>query len=147
MKKIFPPSYFFFYLITSVLLHFLFPAIQIINEPITFSGWLFIIAGSGLNIWADRLFKKHKTTVKPDEKPSMLIDYGPFRISRNPMYLGMAIILLGVGIVLGTLTAFVGTILFVITMNYCFIPKEEKKMQETFAVQYEKYITRIRRWI
>lgn len=147
MKKIFPPSYFFASLITSVLLHILFPVIQIINQPITLLGWLFIIAGSAINIWADQLFKKNETTVKPDEKPIKLIDYGIFNFSRNPMYLGMAGILLGVGIFLGSMTSFAGAILFVIAIAVYFIPDEEKTMREAFGEDYNNYKAKVRRWI
>jgi protein-S-isoprenylcysteine O-methyltransferase Ste14 len=147
MKKIFPPSYFFASMIISVLLHFLVPVIQIINQPITLSGWIFIIAGSGLNIWADQLFNKHKTTVKPDEKPIKLIDYGPFSFTKNPMCLGMAAILLGIGIILGSLTSFVGLLIFIAVMRFQYIPSEEKILIETFGKEYEVYKTNVRRWI
>ena len=74
-----------------------------------------------MNLWADRIFKDQKTTVKPDEKPTSLIDYGPFKISRNPMYLGMAIILIGTGIILGSISSFSGFVLFILAMEFYFI--------------------------
>jgi protein-S-isoprenylcysteine O-methyltransferase Ste14 len=147
MKKIFPPTHFYIYLFISILLHFLLPVKQIIYSPATYFGWILIIAGSALNIWTDQLFKKHKTTVKPDEKPAKLIDYGPFKFSRNPMYLGMAAFLLGVGIFLGSITSFIGTIFFIIAMEFFFIPDEEKVMLEAFGEQYKNYKIKVRRWI
>ena len=147
MKKIFPPTHFYTYLFLSIVLHFLLPIKQIIDSPFTYLGWLLIIAGSALNIWADQLFKKYKTTIKPDEKPSKLIDYGPFRYSRNPMYLGMTAILFGMGIFLGSITSFIGCIFFIIAMEVYFIPDEEKSMQETFKTEYENYRAKVRRWI
>lgn len=100
-----------------------------------------------MNIWADRLLKRHKTTVKPNEKPTALIDYGPFSFTRNPMYLGMAAFLLGVGIFLGTLSSFTGTILFIITVEFFFITDEEKAMHETFRAEFENHKVKVRRWI
>ncbi|MDD5173200.1 MAG: methyltransferase, partial [Patescibacteria group bacterium] len=70
-----------------------------------------------MNIWTDNIFKKGKTTVKPHEKPSTLIVSGPFRLSRHPMYLGMAAILFGVSILLGSLTLFIFPIIFGILMQ------------------------------
>jgi len=147
MKKIFPPTHFYTYLFLSVLLHFLFPIKQIVYPPVTYFGWVLIIAGSALNIWTDQLFKKHKTTVKPDEKPSKLIDYGPFSFSRNPMYLGMAAILFGVGIFLGTIISFTGAVFFIAAMEIYFIPDEEKFMSEAFGAEFERYKNKVRRWI
>jgi len=120
---------------------------QIVHPPLIYLGWLLIIAGSALNIWSDQLFKKQKTTVKPNKKPTRLIDYGPFRISRNPMYLGMAVILFGVGIFLGTITAFTGAVLFIIAMEIYFISDEEKSMHEAFGSEFENYKAKVRRWI
>ena len=147
MKKIFPPTHFFTYLFLSVLLHFLLPIKQIIHPPLTYLGWLLIISGSVLNIWTDQLFKKHKTTVKPNEQPTKHIDYGPFSFSRNPMYLGMAVFLLGTGIFLGSVTSFVSAILFIIAMEAFFVPDEEKAMLETFGAEYQNYKAKVRRWI
>lgn len=91
--------------------------------------------------------KKNKTTVKPLEKPSVLIQTGPFKISRNPMYLGIAVLLIGAGFILGSVTSFVGVILFVAAMEVVFIPKEEKILQEQFGEEYLKYKKKVGRWI
>ena len=127
--------------------HFLFPVKQIIHPPFIYLGWILIIIGSALNIWTDQIFKKSRTTVKPNEKPSKFIDYGHFSFSRNPMYLGMAAFLLGIGIFLGSIISFIGTVLFIIAMEIVFIPDEEKSMMEAFGADYENYKTKVRRWI
>ena len=103
--------------------------------------------GTVLNIWTDQLFKKVNTTVKPFEKPSTLILKGPFKISRNPMYLGMALLLVGAGFILGSITSFIGTILFIIAMEVRFIPTEEKFMFEQFGEEFEAYKKKVRRWL
>jgi len=147
MKKIFPPTHFYTYLFLSVLLHFLFPVKQIIHPPFIYLGWILIVAGSGLNIWTDQIFKKYKTTVKPNEKPSKFIDHGPFSFSRNPMYLGMAAFLFGTKIFLGSIISFIGTILFIIAMEIVFIPDEEKSMVDAFGTEYENFKAKVRKWI
>ena len=103
--------------------------------------------GGALNIWTDQLFKKNETTVKPDEKPSVLIQSGPFNISRNPMYLGMTILLIGIGFILGSIISFVGAILFVVAMEIAFITQEEKNLQEQFGEEFNAYRKKVRRWI
>lgn len=147
MKKILPPTHFFIYLIISILLHYALPIAQIINSPANWLGFLFFVMGSLLNIWADQLLKKEKTTVKPFEKPAVLVQTGPFKISRNPMYLGMVLLLLGAGFILGSLTSFIGVLLFVAAMEILFIPKEEKILLEQFGKEYLAYKKKMRRWI
>ena len=147
MNKILPPTHFFIYLIISILLHYVLPIAQIINSPANWLGFIFFAIGSLLNIWSDQLMKKNKTTVKPLEKPSTLIQTGPFKISRNPMYLGIALLLIGAGFILGSVTSFVGVILFVAAMEMVFIPKEEKILQEQFGEEYMKYKKKVGRWI
>jgi protein-S-isoprenylcysteine O-methyltransferase Ste14 len=105
------------------------------------------VIGGVLNIWTDQLFKKNETTVKPDEKPSVLIQTGPFNISRNPMYLGMTILLIGIGFILGSIISFVGAILFVVAMEIAFITQEEKYLQEQFGEEFDTYRKKVRRWI
>jgi len=128
-------------------MHFLLPIKQFINYPYNFMGFLFFVIGGILNIWTDQLFKKNKTTVKPLEKPSAFIQTGPFKISRNPMYLGMTILLIGIGFVLGSIISFVGFILFIIAMEIAFITQEEKSMQEQFGQEYLAYKKKVGRWI
>ena len=147
MKKILPPSYFAFCLIITVLLHYILPIKQIIHYPYNLLGFLFFVIGGVLNIWTDQLFKKNETTVKPDEKPSVLIQTGPFNISRNPMYLGMTILLIGIGFILGSIISFVGAILFVVAMEIAFITQEEKYLQEQFGEEFDTYRKKVRRWI
>lgn len=83
-------------------------------------------------MWADSLFRKKKTTVKPHEKPSVLVTFGPLRVSRNPMYLGMVAILFGASACVGSLSAFVSSLLFFLVAQYRFIPLEEGVMESAF---------------
>ncbi len=99
-NKILPPTYFLMSLALIIGLHFIFPITRIIPLPYNWFGIFLIVFGGVINIWTDNIFKKEKTTVKPYEKPSILIVSGPFRFSRNPMYFGMAVILLGVTVLL-----------------------------------------------
>ena len=147
MKKILPPTLFYICLIISIFLHYTLPLKQIIEYPFNLIAFLFFVIGTGLNIWADQLLKKQKTTVKPNEKPTTLIETGAFKISRNPMYLGMAIILLGAGFILGSIISFIGVILFIAVIEFVFIPLEEKNLYEQFGEKFEAYEKKVRKWI
>jgi protein-S-isoprenylcysteine O-methyltransferase Ste14 len=146
-QKIMPPTYFFALLLLSIALHFILPVAQLIYLPYRYLGIVLIAFGAVVNVWTDSLFKNNKTTVKPYENPTELITSGPFRLSRHPMYLGMAAVLLGVAILLGSLIAFVFPIIFVILLELLFIPFEEKNLQQAFDAEYADYRRKTRRWI
>jgi protein-S-isoprenylcysteine O-methyltransferase Ste14 len=123
------------------------PLKKTITAPSNYSGIIFIIFGIAINLWADAIFKKQNTAVKPDEKPSQLIESGPFRISRHPMYLGMIVILLGIAILMGSLSAFIFPIIFFLIMQLKYIPQEEKIMENEFGKAYLDYKKKVRKWI
>jgi len=141
-----PTQYFFCLLVLAVITHFIIPIVKIIYSPYIYLGILFIILGVVFNLWADTLFKKNKTRVKPHESPTSLQTSGPFRISRNPMYLGMLIILIGVSILLGSLSTFLFPILFIVLMESIFISFEEKNLEKAFGEKYLEYKKSVRRW-
>ena len=142
-----PPTYFAALLLISGVSHFLFPAPKVIEPPYAYLGLLAIVFGVVLNLWTDSLFKKSKTTVKPQKMPTSLLVSGPFRISRHPMYLGMAAILLGEAVVLGSVATFAFPLIFAIMMEVLFISKEEKNLERAFGKEYLDYKRSVRRWI
>lgn len=146
-KKIMPPIYFVILLVFSIVLNFVFPIERFVIPPYSYLGILLIVFGIVLNMWADSLFREAKTTIKPHEIPTSLLTSGPFKISRNPIYLGMTSILIGTAVILGSLITFFIPILFIIIINMFFIPMEEKKLECMFDSQYDDYKKRVRRWI
>jgi len=147
MRKISPTTYFLFCLLTAIVCHFLFPSPQIVAPSYYYLGVLLILAGIWLNIWANNLFKKKKTSVKPLERPSALITEGPFRFSRHPMYLGFVLLITGVAVLLGSVVAFLAPMAMLMTLEIIFIPYEEKTLEEIFGQKYSDYKKRVRRWL
>jgi protein-S-isoprenylcysteine O-methyltransferase Ste14 len=146
-KKILPPTIFWISLVLSIGLHFILPIKKFITAPYNYIGILPICAGVFLNLWTDRLFKNKHTTVKPFEKSSYLIEEGPFVFSRNPMYLGMTMILLGTSITLGSVIPFIITVVFHFVISLSFILPEEQSLEETFGQDFIEYKKRVRRWL
>ncbi len=140
-----PPTYLFLTLIASVAMHLAYSTDRVLYFP--YIGFGLFLFGVVLNLWTDRLFKDGGTTVKPFEDPNTLITSGPFSISRHPMYLGMASILLGVAFILGTVVSFVFPVLFVVAMELLFIPHEEEDLERLFGDRYREYRTRVQRWV
>jgi protein-S-isoprenylcysteine O-methyltransferase Ste14 len=128
-------------------LHFLLPLGSILRFPVTLVGMLPVAVGLGLNLAADSAFRRHGTTVKPFERSSRLVTTGVFSATRNPMYLGMALGLLGVALLLGTLTPFIVVGIFAALVDRCFIRVEERMLAETFGAAWLAYSGRTRRWL
>jgi protein-S-isoprenylcysteine O-methyltransferase Ste14 len=104
------------------------------------------LLGIGLNLSADRLFKSYKTTVKPFQESSAMITTGVFRWTRNPMYLGMVLILLGIGWIAGSATALVPWAVFGVLVDRVFIRAEESMLAARFPEEWREYCSRVRRW-
>jgi protein-S-isoprenylcysteine O-methyltransferase Ste14 len=147
MQRLMPTTYLLIALLSCILLHFLIPIKYILILPLNLIGLLPLVFGIWINISADRAFKKSNTTVKPFEKSNTLIQDGVFRISRNPMYLGFVAILLGISLLLRSLSPYIVVLVFAILMELIFIRSEEKMLLDRFGDQWESYRTQVRKWI
>jgi len=103
-----------------------------------------IVAFSG--VWE---FRKSKTTLNPTtpEKSSRIVDTGIYRFSRNPMYLGMAFMLVGLIWGLGNYLSWLGFLAFMLYITRFQILPEEKTLKEIYGEPYKEYLTKVRRWL
>ena len=76
-----------------------------------------------------------------------MVTEGPFRFSRNPMYLGMLLIILGAAVKAGFAEGFAFAFVFFLVANFWYIPFEEKNMEDMFGDTFEDYKKTVRRWI
>ncbi len=106
-----------------------------------------IAMGLSMAVIGNRQFARAHTAINPFAVPSTLVAGGPFRLSRNPMYLGMVFVLLGAAIAWGTVTPFFVLPPFARLISTRFIAHEETTMKETFGAEYEEYARRVRRWL
>lgn len=93
------------------------------------------------------LFKQKNTAIVPFRESSYLITEGIFNYSRNPIYLGMIITLIGVWIYLGSLTPVFIIPVFSWLIQEMFIKEEEKMLEDRFGEDYREYKATVRRWI
>lgn len=107
-----------------------------------------LVAFSGFMLMgkARDLFKMHATTLKI-EKSSHLIKEGVFSKTRNPMYVGMFILILGFSILSTNIIALFLPLTFLLLVGKIFVRKEEKLMQDTYGEEYLEYRKTVRRWI
>ena len=106
-----------------------------------------LAASFGLVIWSAVYFGRAKTPILPNQVPETLITNGPYRLSRNPIYLVMALGLIAVALWLGSLAAFVSLPIFVWLVTQGHIKEEEEALVETFGPDAEAFFQRTRRWI
>jgi len=146
-KKPLPPTYFLFSITIMLLMHLVFPISKFIYFPWNLTGLVPMAIGAFLNLIADDSLKKRKTTVKPFEESTTLITSGAFRISRNPMYLGMTLILFGTCILLGSLSPYFVVLIFIFLMDFVFIRAEEAMLEKRFENDWIEYKKTVRRWL
>ena len=142
-----PPTYFYLALIAMIPLHFLLPVAKIVPSPWNAIGVIFLLIGLFFLLRSDQSFRWAGTTVKPFEVSIVLVTRGVFGVSRNPMYLGFSLMLIGAAVLLGSLTPFALALIFVIFMDRVFIVTEEKMLADQFVQDYLDYKRRVRRWI
>ena len=92
-------------------------------------------------------FKTVNTPVIPTDEPTALVLSGPFTFTRNPMYLGMVLILTGIAVWKASWPMFIAPPAFFLIINSFFLPYEERKMERIFGKQYLDYKKQVRPWI
>jgi protein-S-isoprenylcysteine O-methyltransferase Ste14 len=110
-------------------------------------GIALVVIGVGLFLWAIRTFATARTGIMPARSASCVVMAGPYRISRNPMYVSFTAIYIGLALALALPWAFVllpGVLVALIGMV---IHREERYMQGTFGTAYEEYCRRVPRWL
>ena len=99
-------------------------------------------------VWALILFRRERTQVSStSEINNKLVTAGPFRFTRNPMYLGLVVLSLGVAVATGAVPMFVAPLLVFATANWVHIPFEEAKMRRQFGPAFDDYARNVRRWL
>ena len=145
--KVLPPTYLLVAIVAMLALHFLLPAIKIVPGPWNIFGVVPLACGIALNLVADKAFREAVTTVKPFQESTALITTGVFRITRNPMYLGYVLILIGVALIVRSLTPYVVIPVFALLMDSVFIRSEEQMLEAKFGQDWHGYAKKVRRWV
>jgi protein-S-isoprenylcysteine O-methyltransferase Ste14 len=130
-----------------ILCHCLIPIKIVVARPYSYLGVGVMLLGLALMTWAAILFRNAGTGFQLRGGESVLVTLGPFRFSRNPMYLGMLIWLMGLAVLLGSLTAFLFPLLFFLLADRLLIPLEERDMERTAGERFTEYERRVRRWL
>ncbi len=110
-------------------------------------GSLLLLIGAAIAVWAQWIFRKENTTTDPTQTSAKLVTWGPYKFSRNPMYLGLFLAFMGVDMILTFVWSLVLLIFVLYYVNWIVIPVEEKQLQKTFGETYVQYCMKVRRWL
>lgn len=146
-QKIRPPHYILTLLVCAIALQWIFKPQMLISIPLNYLGVLVVALGIYWMKEAHQLFTKNDTPVPHSEKPREVVTDGPYKKSRNPMYVAGGLIMLGIAICAGTWPFFLSWILMGLILDRIFIPWEERRMEELFGDKYLQYKKTVRRWI
>lgn len=114
---------------------------------IRIAGFVFVIAGIAFAASALGIFKKANTTTVPFETPSALVISGPYRFTRNPMYVGLTLLYLGVAGTRSEIWPVIVLPLMLAYVNFVVIPVEERNLLGVFGESYQQYQAKVRRWL
>jgi protein-S-isoprenylcysteine O-methyltransferase Ste14 len=107
-----------------------------------------IIVGVAASASAVTLFRRAGATLNPAaETNSRLITAGPYRLTRNPMYLGLVLVTLGIAVWVGAWPMFLAPLATFATANWVHIPFEEQRMRAQFGAEFDAFAAKVRRWL
>ena len=146
-----PPTYPVLFLLAAVILDFLVP-LRILPAPTLASLQAlvdvgFVVAGFGLDIWAYRVMRAAGTHAEPFKPTMTIVAHGPFRFTRNPMYVGFVMSFLGLSLAFALEWGFIALPFLWLTLDRVVVTREEAYLSRKFGPIYAKYLARTRRWI
>ena len=110
-------------------------------------GLILLIGSMALIVMAFKELQNYQTTYIPDGEAEKLVKTGPFKLTRNPIYLGMFGILIASSFLMQSISAMLIPILFLSIIENTWIPHEEEKLKEKFPDEWEEYISSTKRWL
>lgn len=111
------------------------------------AGWLLLAAAIAMEYAAMRTMARARTTILPTKASEHLVTSGPFSFTRNPIYLGNTVLMIGIGLIAGVAWFLVLAIIAAFTTQKLAIEREEKHLQARFGKRYGDYAKRVRRWV
>lgn len=128
-------------------MQFYVPVYQYIHEPVAYAGVVAVFFGIIMAAISATMFKRAGTGIEPFDEATTLVSGGFYRYSRNPMYLGMFLMLTGAAFLMGSIGAVLPVLVFVAIIRNNFVLGEERFLEASFGQQYLDYKSTVRRWL
>ena len=145
--KIYPPVLWLIHILAVFLLNRFLPLPLAFPKAMGWLGYLFVLAGLGFAFGAVIQFRKAKTTVDPHGSVRAIVTSGPYRFTRNPIYLGLVCLLIGFPLIFRTYWGLILSPVFIVLMNTLVIQHEEAYLEKKFGDEYTSFKSRVRRWL
>jgi len=142
-----PPQLYLIAIMLGGFIHLLWPLSLGFPLALTIIGLTLLTTSLSLMVWASREFKQAETAVPHKIGASTLVTTGPYRYTRNPMYVSLTLLQIGIGLIMGSVWVLLALIPVLIIMNRGVIAREETYMTTHFGQRYLDYKTAVRRWI
>ena len=146
-RIIYPPMWLAIGIIAQFACNEYFPGHRFTSTGWQMAGGVLLVVGMALLVIAGGLFKQADTDLIPFKDVRALVTTGVFRFTRNPMYLGMAVVLLGCAVTVGAANALLVPPVFMAIIHYRYILPEEAMLREIFPEEFPAYCQRVRRWL
>ena len=146
-SKLLPPAWLLISMISTIALNLLLPFKHLISPPFSYFGIILMVLGVVAIASQGYLIHQNNTTIEPFKESTFLVTEGLYRYSRNPIYLGMMLFLIGLWVLLGSLTPLLVIAVFPWLIQEKFIKIEEQMLEDKFGDQYLDYKQKVRRWI
>lgn len=147
ITRIVPPLWLIYTAIAMWLLDWLAPLLVLFPSGAPWIGRGMILLGFALVFYSAHQFRKAETPLKPFEQVKAVLTDGPFRFSRNPVYLGMFILLAGWAVALGSLSPWFPLLAFIYLIRTYWVLPEEEQMEREMGQAYLDYKAKVRRWL
>lgn len=125
-----------------------------VGEPVSLDGgwatavgWVLVAAFAVWNGWALVLMARHETALLPGGSTRVVLDCGPFAVSRNPLYVGLLVLAAGVALLAGSFWALVSVPVGCALVWWGAVRPEERYLARKFGPAYDDYRRRVRRWL
>jgi protein-S-isoprenylcysteine O-methyltransferase Ste14 len=145
--KIHPPVLVSMLVLAAFFLNKLFPLPLVFPQMLVWIGYALVLIGLGLAISAAGGFMRARTTLDPHGTVSNIVTSGPYRFSRNPIYLGFVCLLIGFPFIFRIYWGLILSPLLIVLMNLLVIRHEEAYLEKKFGERYTSYKSRVRRWL
>lgn len=142
-----PPTLFLLFLAAMTLVRIVFAETILLFYPWNLAGIPLFVGGLLLSWLGARKFKRVGTNIHTFKEPDLFVTDHLYGFSRNPMYLGFALAIFGMAIVLGNPCSFAFALLFFVLLERCYIRYEERILEERFGEAYRAYRAKTRRWL
>jgi protein-S-isoprenylcysteine O-methyltransferase Ste14 len=144
---VWPPLLFASTLLIGGLLHCIFPVRLLAPLPARITGAFITLAAGFFALWAERVMKAAGTNVRPDKPALTIVTTGPFRFTRNPMYLSLCGLQVGIALLINGVMPLLFVLPLILVLHFGVIRREERYLAAKFGDAYLSFKARTRRWI